>query len=544
MKDTIKIKKDVVIVGCGPAGLQLGYYYNINRIDYIILEQNDKSGSFFDKYPHSKELISINKIYTGKDDKDFNLRHDWNSLINNNEIEMKQFSEKYYPENNELVKYLNCFQKHHKINVLFRTKVDIIKRYLRGFRILCNNGVYEIECNRLVIATGLPQKNIPQNMFNIEKYSKHYSEYNKNHFTNLDSLEKYKNKNVLIVGNGNSGLELANILNNYCSSVLVFGRHTPIPSMVTHYVGDVRSKYIGFYDTFFLKSLNGLDEYKNQLMFIEKRGEKYFIHFMCNSCNESHRVYDVVFDEIINCSGWNMDTSIFDKDILPRVNTKYPVLNGKYESINVNEMYFIGSLMHNFDNKLSSGGFIHGFRYLIDKFVKINHTSFEKEVLINQNDLSNLILDRWNNSSELYQMFGQLADVFFKRYDQIYYYRGVPLSYLFSSNNNQIDITRDNLFVITLEYGESITDLKKLGQAFSGIGRENKSYLIHPVIRVFKNPRPNVQVFTPSYHTLNNYSGILEECHFEENIVAKFEHENIYRLKLLRFLDSWNILRN
>ena len=42
-------------------------------------------GSFFTKYPVHRTLISINKRNTGKSNKEFNLRHDWNSLISDDE---------------------------------------------------------------------------------------------------------------------------------------------------------------------------------------------------------------------------------------------------------------------------------------------------------------------------------------------------------------------------------------------------------------------------------------------------------------------------
>ena len=70
---------DNIILGSGPAGIQLGYFFEKHHIKYLIIEKNKISGSFFEKYPHSKELISLNKIFTGKNDADFNLRHDWNS---------------------------------------------------------------------------------------------------------------------------------------------------------------------------------------------------------------------------------------------------------------------------------------------------------------------------------------------------------------------------------------------------------------------------------------------------------------------------------
>ena len=100
-----------IIIGAGPAGLQCGYYFETNNIDYLIIEKEQQCASFFNKFPHSGQLISINKIYTGNSNHDFNLRHDWNSLLNHMKFNFTAFDEDYYPSNKNLVKYLNEFKE-------------------------------------------------------------------------------------------------------------------------------------------------------------------------------------------------------------------------------------------------------------------------------------------------------------------------------------------------------------------------------------------------------------------------------------------------
>ena len=59
---------EFIIVGAGPAGLQMGYYLHKSNRSYTILEKGAKAGSFFAQYPRHRRLISINKVYTGHDD--------------------------------------------------------------------------------------------------------------------------------------------------------------------------------------------------------------------------------------------------------------------------------------------------------------------------------------------------------------------------------------------------------------------------------------------------------------------------------------------
>ena len=46
-----------------------------------MFEQNAVVGSFLVKYPRHGVLISLNKRNTGRDRPEFNMRHDWNSLL-------------------------------------------------------------------------------------------------------------------------------------------------------------------------------------------------------------------------------------------------------------------------------------------------------------------------------------------------------------------------------------------------------------------------------------------------------------------------------
>ena len=111
--DTNIINKEYIIIGAGPAGLQAGYFLNKFKKDYIILEKSNTVGNFFTKFPIHRKLISINKVHTGNNNKDFNLRHDWNSLLSkDNSLLFKNYSKEFFPPADIYVKYLiDYFQK-------------------------------------------------------------------------------------------------------------------------------------------------------------------------------------------------------------------------------------------------------------------------------------------------------------------------------------------------------------------------------------------------------------------------------------------------
>ena len=55
-----------LIIGAGPAGLQLGYFLDRAGLDYQILERADSAGAFLVLSRH-RRLISVNKVETGYD---------------------------------------------------------------------------------------------------------------------------------------------------------------------------------------------------------------------------------------------------------------------------------------------------------------------------------------------------------------------------------------------------------------------------------------------------------------------------------------------
>ena len=84
--EDIVASHDYRIVGAGPGGLQLGHYMHLAQRDYMIFERQVQPGSFFDRFPIHRTLISMNKRHTGRDNAEFNRRHDWNSLLDQDEV--------------------------------------------------------------------------------------------------------------------------------------------------------------------------------------------------------------------------------------------------------------------------------------------------------------------------------------------------------------------------------------------------------------------------------------------------------------------------
>ena len=87
------------------------------------------AASFFQKYPRHDKLISINKRHTGKKNTEFNLRHDWNSLLSDDKsLLFRHYSKLFFPQRVQLLDYMADYQKKLGINVQFHTEVSNIRK--------------------------------------------------------------------------------------------------------------------------------------------------------------------------------------------------------------------------------------------------------------------------------------------------------------------------------------------------------------------------------------------------------------------------------
>ena len=85
-------------------------------------------GSFFRQYPRHRTLISLNKRHTGKTNKEFNLRHDWNSLLSDDEsLKFTKYSKELFPDADRYLEYLKDYKHTLDINVQFNTEISNIK---------------------------------------------------------------------------------------------------------------------------------------------------------------------------------------------------------------------------------------------------------------------------------------------------------------------------------------------------------------------------------------------------------------------------------
>ncbi|XP_069593262.1 FAD-dependent oxidoreductase domain-containing protein 2 isoform X4 [Ranitomeya imitator] len=120
------ITHDYCVLGAGPGGIQIAKFLEEAGRDYIVFERNLGPGSFFYRFPRHRKLISINKRFTGRMNKEFNLRHDWNSLLSQDEhLRFFHYSHDFFPHADDMVRYLNNFSS--ALNIHYGKEIRRVK---------------------------------------------------------------------------------------------------------------------------------------------------------------------------------------------------------------------------------------------------------------------------------------------------------------------------------------------------------------------------------------------------------------------------------
>nr|XP_033501247.1 FAD-dependent oxidoreductase domain-containing protein 2 [Epinephelus lanceolatus] len=403
---------DYCVLGAGPAGLQMGYFLSKANRDYIILERNSGPGSFFNKYPRHRKLISINKFYTGRQNREFNLRHDWNSLLSDKpDLLFKRVSSEFYPPADAFPLYLSMFVKELGLRVRYGVDIGRIRAVQsstgRSY-ILTDQHVTDYTCSVLLAATGLwvPQK--------VEFLGSDLVEGYESISTNP---EDYKDQAVLILGKGNSAFETAQSILGRASRVHLLSSSPVRLAWQTHYVGDLRAVNNEIIDTYQLKSLDGLVEASLDKIVIVQRKEQGRRRSGTKNKEKKRQLYLTLkkyiqdknssevtgdelpgyhldnyamrkpYDRVIRCLGFRFNFSVFDSSACPpnsdNAKGRLPGVTAWYEGTNTPGLFVLGTAAHSRDYRLSAGGFIHGFRYTGE-----SPTGSQSELLTNTLDVA------------------------------------------------------------------------------------------------------------------------------------------------------------
>ncbi|WP_415254483.1 NAD(P)-binding domain-containing protein [Sulfitobacter sp.] len=465
--------QDVCIIGSGPAGLQAGYYFAKKGLSFTILERSDKISAFLRNFPRHRQFISINKVHTGLSNPETRLRHDWNSLLNDEGILFKDWSRKYFPSADDFISYAETFAKPLADHIICNSDVQRIEKSEGGFLITCADGATHRAAN-VIVATGVSQAWDP----GIKGFelAANYTEFN-------PDPALYENKRVLILGKGNSAFETADSLVEHAASIHVMSPNPIKFAWQTHFVGNLRAVNNNFLDTYQLKSQNAVIDAK--AIEISKDGDVYTVRAEMTAA-EGHEIV-LTYDHVIACTGFQFDNSIFAPDIQPALRhfDKFPVMTGEWESENVKGLFFAGTIMQSCDYKKTMSGFIHGFRHnvksLADLIVaRVQKTEYPTvSTPLSTSDLGDAVIHRISTASGIFLQPGFMADLILLDGPQAgKTYHDVPVSW-----TQNAPFTTGRFLQVTLEYGDFGADALHVKRQNNVFGKEPDAF-IHPVVRL------------------------------------------------------------
>ena len=488
---------DYVVIGAGPAGLQLGYLLQQAGRDYVVLEAGPTAGTFYRTFPRHRRMISINKPHTGWHDSEKDLRVDWNSLLSDDPAaRFTRYTDAYFPHADDYVRYLTDFAR--GLNVRYGCRVT---RVAPGFELTSERGD-TIGARRVVVATGFGAMNVPP-------------------IPGIDTTERYwdvpvdpddfTDQRVLIIGKGNSAFETADNLTERAAVIHVAGPRSIKFAWRTHFIGHPRAVNNNFLDTYQLKTQNMVLD--GDILRIERRPDDYLITF---AYARRDRVVELAYDRVITCTGFRMDSSIFADDCRPEmvINGRLPTLTNEWESVNVPGLYFAGTLTQSRDFKKYTSAFIHGFRYGIRALARMldqkYHDTEWPHRRVAPESIADAVLARINGTSALFQQFGFLCDVVTP---DGRYYEEMPLDY----------VPFPDCYTVSLEYGDGHDAIDpfdvEAGRAWESDPGHDDRYL-HPVIRRRRDHRT------------------VATCRLPEDICNDWTDEKTYRAPLRAFVEA------
>uniref|UniRef100_A0A5F9CYM9 FAD-dependent oxidoreductase domain-containing protein 2 n=1 Tax=Oryctolagus cuniculus TaxID=9986 RepID=A0A5F9CYM9_RABIT len=557
--------RDYCVLGAGPAGLQMAYFLQRAGRDYTVLERAPGPGSFFARYPRHRKLISINKRYTGRSNAEFNLRHDWNSLLSHDpRLLFKHYSAAYFPDAGDMQRYLGDFAGRLGLRVQYNTTVlhvalDKDRRAWNGhYFVLTDHKGRVYRCRVLLVATGL---SVPNRV--DFPGSEHLEGYES---VSVDP-EDFVGQNVLILGRGNAAFETAENILGVTNFIHMLSRSRVRLSWATHYVGDLRAINNGLLDTYQLKSLDGLLEsdltdlailkdregkfHVTLKFFVEEAGTNQSADAVTLPQDDSDNfAMRVAYDRVIRCLGWNFDFSIFNESLRlssgSEFSRKYPLIRASYEAKGSRGLFVLGTASHSVDYRKSAGGFIHGFRYTVravHRLLEQRHHGVAWPATQHPiTQLTSSVLRRVNEASGLYQMFGVLADVILVQENAtaFEYLEEFPTQMLAQLESLTGRRARHGLFVVHMEYGRNFSGPEKDVFFYDrSVGHTEdawQSNFLHPVIYYYRHLPTEQEVrFRPAQWPLPRPTAI---HHIVEDFLTDWTAPVGHVLPLRRFLEN------
>ncbi len=192
---------DAVVVGAGPAGLAAAAALQRRRFAVTVVERADQVGA---RWRSRYEELRLNS---------------WRAMSNLQGLRMPRRWGRY-PGRDDFVRYLEAYVRHHGLRVRLETAVERVERGDHGWRLQTSAG--PIDAPFAVIATGWDAIPVVPDWPGRGSFTAELI-----HSSAFRSARPYCDREVLVVGAGNSGIDIAGHLVAAGARVVVSMRTAP-----------------------------------------------------------------------------------------------------------------------------------------------------------------------------------------------------------------------------------------------------------------------------------------------------------------------------
>ncbi|CAK7348235.1 unnamed protein product [Dovyalis caffra] len=187
-----------IIVGAGPSGLATAACLNQHSIPHIVLEREDCFASLWKKYSYDRLHLHLRKEFC--------------------ELPHMSFPESFptYVPKDQFIQYLDNYVSYFKISPLYQRSVEFAsfdeeaEKWNVKARNVSSGEIEEYSARFLVVASGETSDPFIPEVEGLNSFTGEVL-----HSTNFKNGKTYSDKNVLVVGSGNSGMEIALDLANH-----------------------------------------------------------------------------------------------------------------------------------------------------------------------------------------------------------------------------------------------------------------------------------------------------------------------------------------
>jgi len=333
-------KKELIIIGAGPAGLKAAEEAGRLGLDYLLLEKG-RVGQAWSKVRPKMRLLSPN-----------HPQRDWTSLSSQFPI-WKLPVKRPYCTAAEFTTYLRTYAEYFRLQIKEHCMVDDVTCDGEYFMVHTAENT-EYRARFLFVATGIFGNPYFPEIPGI-KDNPHVM-----HSHDYFSAEPFKGKKVMIVGAGNSAAEIA---------TQIVGRS------IVYLVTRSRLKY--FAHTHKLYHIRGITEsFLRELISMEM--VRYRPNREIRKIEGGLVLFDdwkIKMDMIIFATGYRPNLSILEKLNITFLKNRYPQITGLSESRQYPNLFFGGPLASHSDSAIT----IHGFlRYVVRAMEEIARRSVKK----------------------------------------------------------------------------------------------------------------------------------------------------------------------